>query len=113
MAPWPTWCKRFHLSSSECVEITGGDQALFHLFLCKSLDERRVLHKDMVIKPVYPMQCWMQAACRWIPPVNRKRVPNTTPMRISGKGPLSPYFALGLGVRAKFLQTDRVKQGDA
>src|SRR5206468_2125937 len=90
MAPWPTWCKRFHLSSSECVEITGGDQALFHLFLCKSLDERRVLHKDMVIKPVYPMQCWMQAACRWIPPVNRKRVPSTTPMRISGKGPLSP-----------------------
>src|SRR5438067_2127894 len=54
MAPWPIGCKRFHLSSSECVEITGGDQALFHLFLCKSLDERRVLHKNMVIKPVYP-----------------------------------------------------------
>jgi hypothetical protein len=40
MAPWPTGCKRFPLSSSEGVEIRGGDQALFHLVLCKSLDER-------------------------------------------------------------------------
>jgi len=66
MAPWPIGCKRFHLSSSECVEITGGDQALFHLFLCKSLDERGI-----------PLMIWL-SRCLFLEQMNdNKYFPST------------------------------------
>ncbi len=96
MAPWPTWCKRFHLSSSECVEITGEDQALFHLFLCKSLDERRVLHKDMIIKSVYPSAVLDASGLPMDSSCKQEESAEHDSYAYIRKGALSPLFALGL-----------------